>query len=69
MSELVVTSVRTGAELDRVSLVDGKLVYATGDARDILEALRRSRPGLTDERLFELRSDWSNGYITIKPAE
>jgi hypothetical protein len=62
---LVVTSLTTGTELDRVTLDAGTLTYATGRARGLFESLRASRPGLSDEDLFRLRTDWSNGYLAI----
>ena len=62
---LVVTVVRNGAEIDRVSLVDGKLTYATGAARAIVEGRRNKYPDLTDQRLYELAAGSSNGYIAI----
>ena len=69
MDSLVVISLSTGAELDRLTLVDGKLTYLTGRAQSVFDGLRNARPDLSDEELFKLRTDWSNGYWQIKPAE
>lgn len=66
---LIVTVVSGGRELDRVSLVDGKLTYATGAAQDIVEGPRRKFTDLTDERLYELAADSSNGYIKISAEQ
>jgi len=66
---LVVTSVGSGRELDRVTLTQGVLSYETGAARSLFEGLRGSNPDLTDEQLFDAYNDWSNGYLTVQPAE
>jgi hypothetical protein len=65
---LILTSVRTGRQLDRVTLVNGQLAYETGKARGIFDGLRTTRPDLTDEQLLALRADWSNGYIALTPT-
>lgn len=66
---LIVTSVRTGAEYDRVSLTDaGKLAFATGRARTLFAGLYKVRPALSESEMFALRRDWSNGYLQMKPA-
>jgi len=65
---LIVTSVATGAELDRVSLVNGKLVFATGKAEGLFTGLRKVRPPLSDTAMFSLRTGWSNGYLRFTRA-
>ena len=69
MDRLVVSSVRSGRVLDTVTLVDGVLAYDTGKARDLVEAPRIAKPDLTDAQLLAMRSNWSNGYIQIRPAD
>jgi hypothetical protein len=68
MSTLNVTDVTSGDVLDRVTLEpSGNLGYETGAARDIFESLVDSL-GITPAKAFEMRTDWSNGYIAAKPA-
>lgn len=66
---LTVTSVRTGHVLDEVRLVDGKLAYQTGRARQIVEGKRAAHPELSDADLYRLVTDWSNGYIQISDEQ
>lgn len=68
-TQLRVTSERSGRVLDTVTLADGLLTYSTGAARDLIEGPRRANPNLTDGRLFELATGWSNGYLTITAAD
>jgi hypothetical protein len=64
---LIVTVVGSGYELDRIVLVDGHLTFATGNARTLFSDLYNRRPALSEAEMFRLRTDWSNGYIQIKP--
>lgn len=48
-------------------LVDGRLTFATGNARALFSDLSKRRPALSEAEMFRLCSDWSNGYIQIKP--
>jgi hypothetical protein len=68
MPTLNVTAVDTGDVLDRVTLDDsGNLEYGTGAARDMFESLINSL-GITPAKAFEMRTDWSNGYVAAKLA-
>jgi len=68
MSTLNVTDVASGDVLDRVMLDPaGNLDYETGAARDMFESLINSL-GITPAEAFEMRTGWSNGYITAKLA-
>lgn len=64
---LIVTSVASGAELGRVSLVDGKLVFSNTTVENLFGGLRKRR--LSDTAMFELRAGWSNGYLRFTRAE
>ncbi|TYB50244.1 hypothetical protein FXF51_56810 [Nonomuraea sp. PA05] len=60
-----------GAVLDTIRLDDaGLLVYDTGEAGEVIEALRARTPDSTDRAVFEALAagGWSNGYATIRPA-
>lgn len=63
---LTVTSRRSGAVIDTVTLVEGALTYSTGAARALVEGPRNVKPALTDAELYALAADTSNGYIAIK---
>jgi len=68
MSTLNVTDVTSGDVLDRVTLDPaGNLGYETGASRDMFESLINSL-GITPAEAFEMRTGWSNGYITAKLA-
>lgn len=68
MKTLVIAEYPSKRELDRVTLTDdGRLEYDTGAARDMFEPLAASL-GVTPEQVFDLRTDWSNGYVTAKLA-
>jgi GNAT superfamily N-acetyltransferase len=68
MSTLNIVDVASGDVLDRVTLgPSGDLGYETGAARDIFESLANSL-GITPAEAFEMRTDWSNGYIAAKLA-
>lgn len=70
MTALLVTSVASGAELDRVVLDDeGRLAYRTGAAREMFEGRRRVLGAETsDADLAAHMAGWSNGYIAIRAA-
>jgi hypothetical protein len=59
-----------GAILDTIRLDGGWLAFDTGEAREVVEALRRRTPALSDQGVFEalLAGGWSNGYATIRAA-
>jgi len=55
----------SGRELDVVSLRDGRLVFETGAAEDVLRFWRLS---MSDREVYDLVSrGWSNGYVTLRP--
>ncbi len=63
---IMVTSVADGARLDTVDLQDGRLVFDTGAAEGVFASKRGL--GLDDAGIYELMSDWSNGYLRTKAA-
>ena len=70
MTALLVTSVSSGNELDRVTLDDeGRLAYRTGAARDMFER-RRALLGddATDAEVAAALDGWSNGYVLVQAA-
>jgi hypothetical protein len=63
MATLLVTDVPTGQQLDRVTLADGGLQYATGAAQELFAGALAA--GLDPAEAFAERAGWSNGYIRI----
>lgn len=67
MKTLMVTTYPDGQAVDQVTLTDsGELDYDTGQARSLFEGLVAS--GFTPEQAFDMRTDWSNGYVVAKLA-
>lgn len=67
MKTLIVSDVDTKQEYDRVMLSpDGKLTFDTGAARPMFDNLIKS--GMSESEAFEMRTDWSNGYVQSKLA-
>ena len=65
MKTLEVRLVDSGEVLDRVTLSpDGKVSYETGRAEPMF--LTWTSGGLSESEAFEMRTDWSNGYVTSK---
>lgn len=63
---LLMTVVDDGRVLDTVDLgPDGVLAFRTGVAFDLADMLRHLNPGLTDEEVYDLLTDWSNGYVSM----
>ncbi|MFF0860908.1 hypothetical protein ACFYUV_04045 [Nonomuraea sp. NPDC003560] len=56
--------------LDTIHLNADQLVYDTGEAREVVESLRRRTPGGTDQAVYEalIAGGWSNGYAAIRPG-
>lgn len=68
MRTLIVTEYPSQQALDRVTLTDaGTLEYATGLAESLFQPLI-TRQGMTPEQAFDMRTDWSNGYVVSKLA-
>ena len=61
MPVLTVRDVASGKQLDRVTLEDGELIFQTGAAEPLFEAMLAA--GMTPEEALETRAGWSNGYI------
>lgn len=54
--------------LDRITLDDGGQVgYETGAGRDLIDNLVHSLE-ITPAQAFEMRTGWSNGYVSTKLA-
>lgn len=67
MRTLVITEYPSEKVLDRVTLTDsGELEYSTGVARSMFDTLIESQ--FTPAQAFEMRTDWSNGYLVSKLA-
>ena len=62
---LIMSSVRSGAVLDTVTLDGDRLAYDTGTARSMLEGLRTRRPGppLSDADLYRLAPGLTNTHV------
>lgn len=60
--------VSDGTVLDTITLDGRGLRFDTGEAREVVEALRLRTPGGSDEDVFQALVDggWSNGYAAIK---
>ncbi|MBF8193276.1 hypothetical protein ITP53_47940 [Nonomuraea sp. K274] len=60
--------VSDGTVLDTIRLDGGTLVYDTGEARDVVESVRRRTPGGSDQAVYDalVAGGWSNGYATIR---
>lgn len=68
MATLLLTDVDNGEVLDRISLDQyGALTYDTGIGRDLIDSLVTSLE-ITPAKAFEMRTDWSNGYVQAKLA-
>lgn len=69
MKTLTITEYPGDKELDRVTLTDsGELEYATGVAQSLMESLTKGQ-GMSPAQAFEMRTDWSNGYLVSKLAQ
>lgn len=68
MKTLAITEYPGTREIDRVTLTDsGELEYATGLAESLFQPLVEAR-GMTPAQAFDMRTDWSNGYVVSKLA-
>jgi hypothetical protein len=65
---LIVTN-SSGHVLDDIELVNDALVYNTGVSRGFVEGRRVLKPQITDEQLYALVADTSNGYVSIKTSD
>lgn len=63
---LYFVEVSTGEVLDTVTLADGELSFATGEARQLF-TLRRDRFAWTAEQAYDQLTGWSNGYAALRP--
>lgn len=69
MKTLVITQYPGNQELDRVTLTDaGDLEYSTGVTRDMFDSLINGQQ-MSPEQAFDMRTDWSNGYVVSKLAQ
>ncbi len=61
---IVVTDIASGDAIDRVTLDGDQLAYDTNAAQGMFDAKRPL--GLDDAGIYQLMSDWSNGYVLCK---
>lgn len=68
MKTLNLTAVDDDKILDRITLGDdGQVSYETGAGRDLIENIARTL-GISMEQAFEMRTGWSNGYVSTNLA-
>ncbi len=68
MKTLNITDVDSGKVLDRVTLDDGGQVSSdSGLGQQLVDSLVQSL-GITPAEAFEMRTGWSNGYISAQAA-
>lgn len=66
---LLVKTVPEGDILDTVTIDDGELAYATGEARSLFENMFRRNPEMTAEKAYALLSGYTNGYVEVEEAD
>lgn len=68
MKTLMLTDVDNGQVLDQITLSDdGAVTYKNGIGQDLIDALVRGM-GITPAEAFDMRTNWSNGYVQAKLA-
>lgn len=66
---LVVTAVSSGKVIDEVTLEDGKLTYATGNAKPVFETFLKRSKEFNAERAYALLSGFTNGYFAVSESD